>query len=205
MFTALLSAREVAAGEDPERPAADPASEWEHDLTAMRRYVDGGLEGYRNVRSALFAAFGALEVGWTEAIRRLNTFYEEEIVRAEFFGHQIWGVHQEMKRRLEGAADKLRKAGKGGLGHTIRTIGGINIRPDVNNPLTLSEHSFGADVDINALQSEHPRHSDRVHHRGHRDGRHGHRGGEEKDQPVQPRCRGGTAARGDEGYGTARG
>jgi hypothetical protein len=57
-------------------------------------------------------------------------------------------LHPELKRRLDATADLLRHVGAAAVLSVIRTVGGTNIRNNVNSSSALSNHSFGWAADF---------------------------------------------------------
>jgi hypothetical protein len=149
VFAYLLTATEKRLGNEADT-FGSPEEEWEKglDKKAVRPNIVGGLDGYREVRAALLATFGSLSIGTAAAIERINKYYKEKIVSVKFLGHDA-PVHQNLKSALEKAEGRLAEQDRVAIGKEITAFGGFNIRPNTNNPLYLSEHSFGAAVDIN--------------------------------------------------------
>ena len=148
VFTHLLTATEKRLGHETDG-FGNPEQEWAQDLDpAVKRHIDGGLNTYRDLRAALLASFGALSIGTAAAIEKINKYYSEKIVKVRFLGHDQW-VHQDLKGALERAERLLAEPDRVAIGKEVKSFGGINIRPNTNNPLYLSEHSFGAAIDIN--------------------------------------------------------
>lgn len=119
----------------------------------VRSNIEGGARGYVATRNALLNTFGSTA--------KINEYYTS-MVAADFpsatstvRGHST-RVHPTLKERLKRAADVLKshKVGeKTGLDITeagISGIGGFNIRENRNNPSSLSNHSFGWAIDIDA-------------------------------------------------------
>ena len=105
------------------------------------------------MRSALLAEFGALEVGTKKALERINHFYRRgNIVMATFLNHKVL-VHSELQTALARAEALLPADEREAIAKQITKIGGCEIRANTNNPLYLSEHSFGGAIDINAEQN----------------------------------------------------
>jgi hypothetical protein len=149
VFLALLTATEKQLGSGVQG-RGDPEREWAEDLeTATKKQIGKTAADYREVRSGLLGSFGALEVGTAEAITRMNAFYQDKIVRPTFLGKKVW-VHTEMRDRLAKATAKLDKAEQDAIARELSSVGGVSIRPNANNPLVMSKHSFGAAIDLNA-------------------------------------------------------
>jgi hypothetical protein len=148
VFLSLLTATERRLS-GPAGGPGDPEREWNEDLAeAAKDQIGKTVDDYRDVRPGLLASFGALEVGTAQAITRINAFYRNEIVRTTFLGRKPW-VHKEMADRLARATGKLTKAEQDAIAKELTSVGGVSIRPNANNPLYLSKHSFGAAIDIN--------------------------------------------------------
>jgi hypothetical protein len=148
VFAHLLTATEKRLGNETDG-FGNPEQEWTEDLDpAVQRHINGGLNTYRDLRGALLASFGALSIGTAAAIEKINKYYAEKIVKVKFLGHEEW-VHQGLKDALERAEHRLAEPDRVAIGKEITSFEGINIRPNTNNPLYLSEHSFGAAIDIN--------------------------------------------------------
>jgi hypothetical protein len=148
VFTVLLADTDkrldVGAGS-----GGDPETEYRELLSEATRKDVGAVSAYRGVRSGLLASFGALEVGTATAIDRMNSFYERAIVSTEFLGRRAQ-VHASMRARLASAESRLGKDERAAIAKQVSSVGGLSVRPNANNPLKLSEHSFGAAIDINA-------------------------------------------------------
>jgi hypothetical protein len=148
IFAHLLTATEKRLGNETDG-SGNPEQEWAQDLDpSVKRYIDGGLNTYRDLRGGLLASFGALSTGTALAIEKINKYYAGKIAKVTFLGHDEW-VHQSLKDALKRAELRLAEPDRIAIGKEITSFGGINIRPNTNNPLVLSEHSFGAAIDIN--------------------------------------------------------
>jgi hypothetical protein len=146
VFTHLLTATEKRLGNEADG-LGNPEQEWADLDQAVQRHLTGGLNAYRELRGALLTSFGALTIGTAAAIEKVNKYYKEKIVKATFLGHNAW-VHRDLQGALERAERRLDEPDRVAIGKEITSFGGINIRPNTNNPLYLSEHSFGAAIDI---------------------------------------------------------
>ena len=148
VFTHLLTATEKRLGHETDG-FGNPEQEWAQDLDpAVKQQLARGLDTYRDLRGALLASFGALSIGTAAAIEKINKYYSKKIVKVTFLGHGEW-VHRDLKDALERTEGRLAEPDRVAIGKEITSFGGINIRPNTNNPLYLSEHSFGAAIDIN--------------------------------------------------------
>lgn len=103
-----------------------------------------GRGGWPDIRPRLLEKFVSLEA--------IRSYYEDEIVMARFFGHKVQ-VHLEMKAALERAEAKYSELGGDPAKAGITSIGGLSIRPNTNSPNSLSDHSYGSAVDINAAEN----------------------------------------------------
>jgi hypothetical protein len=144
----LLRATDLRLGKE----AGDPAREWKESLGSAADYMDGDtpdqkFQTYVKVRSALLAAFGALDVGTEGALKRIKAFYTDQIVRVRFLG-QPTAVHTKMSERLGRAQGRL-LGNLTQLADAVDSVQGTSIRPNANNALALSLHSFGFAVDMN--------------------------------------------------------
>lgn len=145
VFTHLLAATEKRLGNEADG-LGNAEQEWAGLDQAVQRHLS--LNAYRDLRGALLGSFGALTIGTAAAIEKINKYYKEKIVKVTFLGHNGW-VHHDLKDALERAERRLDEPDRVALGKEITSFGGISIRPNTNNPLYLSEHSFGAAIDIN--------------------------------------------------------
>lgn len=134
--------------------AADLKTEFETTLSKrLRANIEGGAAGYVAVRAGLLGAFGSLA--------KANEYFGS-LVSADFprAGSSVRGratpVHPDLKTRLKKAADLLaaRKVGEKTMLEVaeagIAGIGGFNVRENRNSPGSLSDHSFGWAIDIDA-------------------------------------------------------
>jgi Domain of unknown function (DUF4157) len=142
----MLAARDQRLGSKAE-DADEAKREWDVLNDAAKRQFEQKLNTYRDVRAGLLAAFGALDVGTALALTRINGFYQTKIKQARFLGRET-PVHEEMRERLMLAEGKLDAVERAAISRTMKSLSGTNIRPNANNPLALSEHSFGAAIDI---------------------------------------------------------
>lgn len=119
---------------------------------------------YSNVRLGLIATFGGLQVGTQQALNNADAYYSKMTDKTAFLGRYP-KVHPDMAARLTLAQkgfDDLAKAKGTALGaaaaeawfeaakKTVKGIGGLAIRANVNNTLRLSNHSFGCAIDVAA-------------------------------------------------------
>lgn len=103
-----------------------------------------GRGGWPELRPRLLERFVNLEA--------IHSYYEPGIRMARFFGHNVQ-VHLEMKEALERAEAKYSELGGDPAKVGITSIGGLSIRPNTNSPNSLSDHSYGSAVDINAAEN----------------------------------------------------
>ena len=133
--------------------AVDNATAAAADAALVSSRIKTNCEGgWAAVRRTLLATFGVLEVGPEKAIERANAFYAQ-LVPAALLGTSGSLVHPDMQAALDRASSWL-TAQKGVDLAAIRTAAGrpsgFNIRANRNNPLALSEHSFGYAIDLKA-------------------------------------------------------
>jgi hypothetical protein len=146
VFTHLLAATEKRLGYETDG-VGNSEQEYDHLDQKTKRQI-GGLTAYQDVRAALLATFGALRVGTAKALEKINTYYSVKIVKVTFLGHPAW-VHQELGTALINAEKRLPELHRAAIGKQITSFDGVSVRPNANNQLYLSEHSFGAAIDIN--------------------------------------------------------
>lgn len=148
MFARLLAIRDQSPGADG---AGSPEAEWAQ-LEPIQRYFGGGqLADYLAVRMNVLGAFGALDGGTAAALARMKRFYTTEMQSGRLLG-QAFPVHKTMAAALEKAEEKFKAMTRGTptADFKLTYFGGLNIRPNANNPSQLSEHSVGAAVDLDA-------------------------------------------------------
>jgi hypothetical protein len=150
LFQKLLTARNTALGEAAD--AGELSREFTQELDpTVQLYVDGGLAGYGQVRAALLSEFGALTVGSKQAFKNINDFYKNNIVLVNFLGNEKKvAVHKKMVEALDKTRRLLEKSGHADIARLETRADGVDIRWNVNAPLKLSLHSFGAAIDIDA-------------------------------------------------------
>lgn len=146
VFTHLLTATEKRLGNKTDG-IGNPEQEY-GDLNAATKKQIGSLGTYKDMRGALLAKFEALSIGTAAALKKINNYYQEKIVLVTFLGHKAW-VHKELARALGRAEKLLTESEQVAIGKEVTDFGGVSVRPNTNNPLNLSEHSFGAAIDIN--------------------------------------------------------
>jgi hypothetical protein len=109
---------------------------------AAKNAVEGGLEGYKTIRHLLIAKFGS--------IANANTYYRG-VGSVNFVGASPTVHKATLGTQLKKAEDLLKAKGwYDAIAATSPKIGGFNVRPNRNNPNSLSEHSLGFAIDINA-------------------------------------------------------
>jgi hypothetical protein len=147
VFQKLLTARNKTLGNAGDG-GGDLQREWDEQLhEAVKRHIPKELEGYREVRGALLNSFGALAAGSKQAFANINDYYENEIVSADFLGQKL-PVHKKMRDALEKTLTLLKNGGHADIAQLVIHVEGLNIRWNTNNPLQLSNHSFGTAIDI---------------------------------------------------------
>jgi hypothetical protein len=135
---AIVDAATEAAFEEPQVSAR------------IRNNSEGGWTG---VRRGVLSTFGVMEVGPAAAIGRANAYYGQ-FVPISLFGYQSAGlVYPTLEARLTVATQSIPESDRATLVAAIKQIGGFWIRPNRNNPASLSLHSFGWAVDINAPEN----------------------------------------------------
>ena len=140
---------EAVAAADLEAPGTDLNSEWAKLSTFVQQNIQGGFAGFVSFRTRLFTKFGAASDPAT-AITRINAYYKQ--LEAAGFPKASFKtpVHPDLKKRLDKAAAQLEAVGAKARLDKIKGIGGFAIRPNVNSPTELSNHSFGWAVDMDA-------------------------------------------------------
>ncbi|MBA1143560.1 M15 family metallopeptidase [Mesorhizobium neociceri] len=127
--------------------AAAILAEWNKLSAFVRNNINGGFAGFQNIRSRLYAQFGAPS-NPAKAIDRVNAYYSQlsgaGFPKASFKSP----VHPVLKARLANTVALLTAKGAAAALTRIKSVGGFNIRPNVNSPTRLSNHSFGWAVDI---------------------------------------------------------
>lgn len=145
LLTALdrISPLEAAASAN----AADILAEWNKLSAFVRNNISDGFSGFQNIRSRLYTQFGAPS-NPAKAIDRVNAYYSQlsgaGFPKASFKSP----VHPVLKARLANTVALLTAKGATAALTKIKSVGGFNIRPNVNSPARLSNHSFGWAVDI---------------------------------------------------------
>lgn len=127
--------------------AADILAEWNKLSAFVRNNISDGFSGFQNIRTRLYAKFGAPSDP-AKAIDRVNAYYKQMLgagfPRASFKSP----VHPALKTRLANTVALLTAKKALTALDQIKSVGGFNIRPNVNSPTQLSNHSFGWAVDI---------------------------------------------------------
>lgn len=154
----LASLKRVKAGGDGleavteanlEAPAPDLNSEWAKVSSFVQQNIQGGFAGFVSFRTRLYTKFGAPNDPPT-AISRINAYYKQLVAAAFPKPTFKTPVHPDLKKRLDKTAERLAAVGAGAKLDQIKGIGGFAIRPNVNSPTELSNHSFGWAVDMDA-------------------------------------------------------
>jgi hypothetical protein len=141
VFADLLTAQEERLDGAP----GDPAQEWQGLRTRTRMQL-GDLAGYEQLRPGLLEAFGALDVGTAKAVAAMDVYYGVTLVPVTFLG--LPGVvHPQMQDALE-RAERFLGAGRAAVAAGVSSFQTAAVRANANNKLVLSEHSFGAAVDL---------------------------------------------------------
>lgn len=120
------------------------ADELEQIGPTASQAILAGRGGWPDIRPRLLEKFVSLEA--------IRSYYEDGIVMTRFFGHKVQ-VHREMQAALERAEAKYSELGGDPAEVGITSIGGLSIRPNTNQLNTLSDHSYGSAVDINAPEN----------------------------------------------------
>jgi hypothetical protein len=120
------------------------AEELEQIGPTATKAILAGRGGWPDIRPRLLEKFVSLEA--------IRSYYEDEIVMARFFGHKVQ-VHREMQAALVRAEAKYSELGGDPAKVGITDIGGLSIRPNTNSLNSLSDHSYGSAVDINAAEN----------------------------------------------------
>ncbi|MGX5848460.1 M15 family metallopeptidase [Mesorhizobium sp. PL10] len=127
--------------------AADILAEWNKLSAFVRNNISDGFSGFQNIRTRLYAKFGA-SGDPAKAIGRVNAYYNQMLgagfPRASFKSP----VHPALRTRLANTVELLTARKALAALDPIKSVGGFNIRPNVNSPTQLSNHSFGWAVDI---------------------------------------------------------
>jgi hypothetical protein len=129
------------------------AAEEKQQGRVSKRIIQGCNGNWASVRRPVLSRFGALRDGPQVALARANAFYRS-LVTPELLGVKGNLAHPAMQARLDKATAHLSRLPPRQLKAVRETIGGrlggFKIRPNSNNPLQLSEHSFGFAVDLAA-------------------------------------------------------
>jgi hypothetical protein len=107
--------------------------------------ASGGRLGWLLVRDGIHDAFGTLGMA--------RRFYEGKVHKYEFFGRAA-PVHEDMAAALDRGVQKFLAMGGKREEINLTTFGGLSIRANTNHPSVLSEHSFGAAVDIDGERTD---------------------------------------------------
>jgi hypothetical protein len=84
------------------------------------------------------------------AIPRINSYYATFVPSQFPRATSAAQVHPELRRRFEAAADLLKQTGLSAILTSVKDVGGVDIRNNVNSPTLLSNHSFGWAADFDA-------------------------------------------------------
>ena len=108
----------------------------------VRHAIEGGLEGYKDIRQIFINTFGS--------IARANTYYAG-VRRVDFLGKSPTVHVTTLGAKLRDAEELLADKGwRGEVSAALGGAGGFNIRRNRNAPSKLSDHSFGWAVDLDA-------------------------------------------------------
>ena len=133
--------------------AADAAAEARLEQPSVSARIQAFSEGgWVGVRRALLASFGVMEVGPSAAIRRANDYFAL-LVPSSVCGRNGGPVHPELQARLASTTRALTAAECDTFRTQIVELGGFWIRPNRNNPASLSAHSFGWAIDVNSARN----------------------------------------------------
>jgi hypothetical protein len=126
----------------------------EFNSFSQRGHIEGGLEGYKDIRELFISEFGS--------VAKANAYYSA--MSHPFFLGQKVTVHQQLADALAAAEVKLGQGSSDPAeqqqyeaiaaavkdGFTGPSAGGFNIRRNRNAKGRLSDHSFGTAIDIRA-------------------------------------------------------
>jgi hypothetical protein len=101
------------------------------------------FETFVDCRVAFLLTFGWPQVKEDVAYERAINYYTNVIKWTTFMGHPV-PVHPDLDVALKAAEQHL-----GNQSFPLKSLGGCNIRFNVNSPGRLSEHSYGWAIDIN--------------------------------------------------------
>jgi hypothetical protein len=101
------------------------------------------FETFVDCRVAFLITFGWPAVSEDVAYERAIAYYTGVIRWTTFMGHPV-PVHPDLDQALKAAEKHL-----GNQSFPLQSLGGCNIRFNVNSPGRLSEHSYGWAIDIN--------------------------------------------------------
>jgi hypothetical protein len=146
VFDVMLVERELALGNPP--PVLDLEAEWGILCPVHDCFNEPSVEYYATVRRALLREFGALRDGTQAALKRILTYYRE-LEDTTLLGRKVHNVHRDMVMALSRAQGLLGFSPAPQIGN----VGGANIRTNANDAYRLSEHSFGAAIDIDGATS----------------------------------------------------
>ncbi len=135
-------------GFNPPPPERDPVEVEYEALAPIRAYFeDKTLAGYRALRPFFLTEFGLDADGSEVAVQRALAYYQS-MVQVTFQGKGPITVHPAMAAALEGAERALC-----GEQYELRSLFGVNIRFVRGRRGTMSDHSWGASIDINGATS----------------------------------------------------
>jgi hypothetical protein len=122
-------------------PQAPDVHEW-FELQPIQHFFEPAtITTYDQVREPFLRRFGHPEVGVDVAIGRALAYYTT-LVPVSFLGNEAIWVHPEMAAALARAAEQI------GRDIPFRAMMGANIRFVRGRPGVMSDHSWGASVDI---------------------------------------------------------
>ena len=146
VFADLLTTQEERLHGTP----GDPAQEWQ-GLRGRTQTQFGGLAGYEQLRPGLLEAFGALDIGTAKAVAAMDTYYGTTLTPVTFLGRP-GVVHPLMRDALE-RAERFLGDNRAAAAAGVSSFGTAAVRANANNRLVLSEHSFGAAIDLDPRQN----------------------------------------------------
>jgi hypothetical protein len=146
VFADLLTAQEERLHGAP----GDPAQEWQ-GLRARTKTQLGDLSGYEQLRPGLLEAFGTLNIGTAKAVAAMDVYYGATLTPVTFLGRPGL-VHPLMRDALE-RTERFLGGESAAVAAGVSSFGTAAVRANANNKLVLSEHSFGAAIDLDPRQN----------------------------------------------------
>jgi hypothetical protein len=132
-------------------PATDPVAA-EFATFSARGAVEGGLEGFRDIRDIFLSTFGSIAAANTyyRGIRQVPFMGLRPQVHAATLGARLAAAEALLKQKQDAESDT---GWYDDLLGQVREAGGFNIRRNRNNRSALSDHSFGWAVDLDAAEN----------------------------------------------------